>query len=66
MIRANARRSAKLMPKTKVAFVEPMERSPVPKLPEGSQWVWEILCGPPHKISSVAFDVMWRWRCTAS
>jgi len=32
----------------------------VPQLPEGSQWLWEILCGSPHKISSVALDVMWR------
>jgi 3-polyprenyl-4-hydroxybenzoate decarboxylase len=24
-------------------------------------WLWEGLCGPPHKISSVAPDVMWRW-----
>jgi ATP-dependent DNA ligase len=30
------------LPKTKAAFVEPMDCLPVPKLPEGSQWVWEI------------------------
>jgi ATP-dependent DNA ligase len=29
-------------PKTKAAFVEPMDCLPVPKLPEGSQWIWEI------------------------
>ena len=42
-------------------FVEPVECLSVPKLPEGSQWLWEILCGGPHKISSVAFGVLWRW-----
>jgi ATP-dependent DNA ligase len=30
------------LPKTKAAFVEPMDCLPVPKLPDGSQWVWEI------------------------
>lgn len=30
------------LPKTKVAFVEPMDCLPVPKLPEGSRWLWEI------------------------
>jgi ATP-dependent DNA ligase len=30
------------LPKTKAAFVESMDCLPVPKLPEGSQWVWEI------------------------
>jgi len=30
------------LPKTKAAFVEPMECLSVSKLPEGSQWVWEI------------------------
>jgi len=30
------------LPKTKAAFVEPMDCLPVPKLPEGSQWLWEI------------------------
>jgi ATP-dependent DNA ligase len=29
-------------PKTKAAFVEPMECLSVSKLPEGSQWLWEI------------------------
>ena len=24
-------------------------------------WLFELLRGPPHKISSVAFAVMWRW-----
>jgi ATP-dependent DNA ligase len=30
------------LPKTKAAFVEPMDCLPVSKLPDGSQWVWEI------------------------
>jgi ATP-dependent DNA ligase len=30
------------LPKTKAAFFEPMDCLPVSKLPEGSQWVWEI------------------------
>jgi len=30
------------LPKTKAGFVEPMDCLPVAKLPEDSQWVWEI------------------------
>jgi DNA ligase D-like protein (predicted ligase) len=30
------------LPSAKAAFIEPMECLSVPKLPEGSQWVWEI------------------------
>jgi bifunctional non-homologous end joining protein LigD len=30
------------LPKTKAAFVEPMDCLPVAKLPEGPQWLWEI------------------------
>jgi DNA ligase D-like protein (predicted ligase) len=30
------------LPRTKAVFVEPMDCLPVPKLPEGSQWLWEI------------------------
>jgi DNA ligase D-like protein (predicted ligase) len=30
------------LPKTKAGFVEPMDCLPMSKLPEGSQWVWEI------------------------
>jgi DNA ligase D-like protein (predicted ligase) len=30
------------LPKTKAGFVEPMDCLPVPKLPEGSQWIWEV------------------------
>jgi hypothetical protein len=36
------------LPAKKAAFVEPMEYLSVARLPEGSQWLWEILCGPPH------------------
>jgi hypothetical protein len=48
------------LPKTEASFVEPMECLSVSKLPEGLEWLWEILCGAPHKISSVASGVMWR------
>ena len=48
------------LPKTEASFVEPMECLSVSKLPEGLEWLWEILCGPPHKMSSVAMNVMWR------
>src|SRR5262249_48571494 len=34
--------SLRSLPKTKAAFIEPMECLSVSKLPEGSQWVWEI------------------------
>jgi hypothetical protein len=47
------------LPKTEASFIEPMECLSVSKLPEGLEWLWEILCGPPHKIS-VASRVMWR------
>jgi hypothetical protein len=58
-----ARRSTvtqKRVPTRSAAFVEPMECLAVAKLPDGAQWLYEILCGPPHKISSVALGVMWR------
>src|SRR5271169_3604018 len=48
------------LPKRSASFLEPMECASVSKLPASDQWVFEILCGPPHKIS-VAFAVMWRW-----
>jgi ATP-dependent DNA ligase len=41
MIRLTSKRLDSL-PKTKAAFVEPIECLPVSKLPEGSQWLWEI------------------------
>jgi hypothetical protein len=43
-------------------FIKPMECLPVEKIPEGDNWTYELLCGRPHKISSVAQRVMWRWR----
>jgi ATP-dependent DNA ligase len=30
------------LPRTNAASIEPMDCLPVPKLPEGSQWHWEI------------------------
>jgi ATP-dependent DNA ligase len=30
------------LPKKTAAFIEPMECLPVSRLPEGSQWIWEI------------------------
>lgn len=30
------------LPKTKAAFIQPMDCLSASKLPEGSQWVWEI------------------------
>ena len=48
------------LPKKNAEFIEPMECALVSELPEGPDWTYEVLCGPPHKISSVAFGVMWR------
>jgi len=48
------------LPKRKADFIEPMDCAPVTKLADGPGWVFEILCGGPHKIS-VASAVMWRW-----
>src|SRR5437879_11064173 len=45
------------MPRERKAdFIEPMDCAPIPKLIDGPGWVYEILCGRPHKIS-VAFAV---------
>jgi len=38
------------LPRRKADFIEPMDCAPVPKLIDGPDWVYEILCGPPHKI----------------
>jgi hypothetical protein len=38
------------LPKAKAAFIQPMDCLPVSKLPEGPQWLWEILCGAPHNL----------------
>jgi hypothetical protein len=51
------------VPKRKAEFIEPMECAPVTKLLDVPGWFYEILCGPPHKICSVASGVMWRWGC---
>jgi hypothetical protein len=63
-MKAEIRKRLNSLLKTQASFVEPMECLSVSKLPEGSQWLWEILCGQPHKISSVASAVMWRWGCS--
>ena len=49
-----------LSPHQTATFVESMECLPVTKIPEGREWTYEILCGPPHKISYVALKVMLR------
>jgi len=40
------------LPACGAGFIEPMERWAVAQLPEESEWVYEILCGQPHKIFS--------------
>jgi hypothetical protein len=54
------------LPKQAASFIETMDCLPVSKLPDGLEWAYEILCGPPNKISSVAVNVMWRWLCYAT
>jgi hypothetical protein len=54
------KRKLRALPQKDATFIEPMECLSVPNLLDGPQWVYEILCGGPHKIS-VAFGVMWRW-----
>jgi len=46
------------LPRSEASFVEPIECLSVSKLPAGATWIWEILCGPPHKISYVVSAVM--------
>jgi hypothetical protein len=46
--------------KAKAKFIEPMLLLRTEKLPEGPDWICELLCGGPHKSSSVASNVMWR------
>jgi hypothetical protein len=43
-----------------VSFIEAMECLPLVKVRDGPEWTYEILCGPPHKISYVALKVMLR------
>jgi len=35
-----------------VIVIEPMDCAPVTKLADGPGWLYEILCGPPHKKSN--------------
>jgi len=56
LIRPNLRSQ----PKRKADFIEPMDCAPVTELADGPGWLYEVLCGGPHKISSVAMNVMWR------
>jgi hypothetical protein len=46
--------------KAKAAFIDPMLLLRTEKLPEGPEWLHELLCGRPHNNSSVALHVMWR------
>jgi hypothetical protein len=48
------------LPRAPARFVEPMLLLSTAKLPEGSEWLYELLCGGPHNSSSVASEVMWR------
>jgi hypothetical protein len=48
------------LPKAKAAFIEPMLLLRSEVLPESAEWLYEVLCGGPHKSSSVASGVMWR------
>jgi hypothetical protein len=40
-------------PRTEATFIEPMGCLATAELPDGPRWVWEILCGGPHKTSNV-------------
>jgi hypothetical protein len=44
-----ARKSAS--PLRTATFIESMECLPVPKIPEGPEWTYELLCADQHKIS---------------
>jgi hypothetical protein len=52
--------SKQAVPKQAANFIETMDCLPVSKLPDGPEWTYEILCCAQHKISYVAFAVMWR------
>jgi hypothetical protein len=47
------------LPPSAMSFVEPMQCKLTASLPEGGDWEYELLCGPPHNSSSVAQFVMW-------
>jgi hypothetical protein len=50
----------KLLPERTADFIESMECLSVAEVPEGPEWTYELLCGGPHKISSVVPSIMWR------
>jgi hypothetical protein len=52
--------SKRALPRQAVGFIETMDCLPVPKLPDGPEWTYEILCSGSHKISCVAQEVMLR------
>jgi len=41
-------------------FIESMKCLPVSEVPEGPEWTYELLCGPPHKTSYIALKIMLR------
>jgi ATP-dependent DNA ligase len=41
-MKTEIRKRLNSLPKTQASFVEPMECLSVSKLPEGSEWLWEI------------------------
>ena len=43
------------LPKPKAAFVEPMDCLSVPKLPDGTQWLWKIKLDG-YRAVAVKFD----------
>jgi hypothetical protein len=53
--------SKRALPKQAASFIETMDCLPVSRLPDGPEGTYEILCDPPHNISSVAFGDMWRY-----
>jgi ATP-dependent DNA ligase len=46
------------LPKTKAQFLEPMDCLPVSKLPQGSQWIWEIKLHGYRAIAVKSADVV--------
>jgi hypothetical protein len=44
--------------KIKAHFIEPMLLLRNEMLPNGRDWLYELLCGPPNNSSSVALHVM--------
>jgi hypothetical protein len=45
-----------------LTFTEPMECLAVKRLPDGLEWVYELLCGGPHNSSYVMPGFMLRNR----